>query len=219
MQTFVQKPKSAHSIAMPARARLGQSNELNTIHQLQRVVGNQAVQRMLHTKPGQFQLRPLLQRDEQTPASCDDREPRDEGVKKIVEDALGGSRSTTYPVRDLQTAWFNVRNQREKGGANCCNPELAAAEHYLYARYAVANRDHSPVEMKALIWGYGYLKFLVPKTGNCPKSPDTQGSRDWGYRGVDDGANDLFHQELAQNDNGQAQEGQAQEGQPAEVAV
>jgi hypothetical protein len=101
-------------------------------------------------------------------------------------------------VNELRDAWFHVRNQREQpGGANCCNPELVAAEHYLYARYAVANRDHSPFEMKALIWGYGYFKFLVPKTGICPKSPDTQGSRDWGYLGVDDGATDLFHQELA----------------------
>jgi hypothetical protein len=53
--------------------------------------------------------------------------------------------------------------------------------------------------MKALIWGYGYFKFLVPKTGKCPKSPDTQGSRDWGYKGVDDAVRDLFFQELAQN--------------------
>ena len=30
-----------------------------------------------------------------------------------------------------------------------------------------------------------------------PKSPDTQGSRDWGYRGADDGATDIFHRELA----------------------
>jgi hypothetical protein len=147
-----------------------------------------------------------IQRQEQAPASCDKREPDSGAVDEIIKNAYGGSRSSTYLVDELKQAWFHVRNQREQsGGANCCRPELAAAEHYLYARYAVANRDHSPFEMKALVWGYGYLKFLVPRTGICPKSPDTQGSRDWGYRGVEDGAIDLFHQELAQNDRDQAQ--------------
>ena len=142
-----------------------------------------------------------LEGQEQDAVSCDDRdwhEPNSSAVAAIIDDAYGGSRSSTYPVDELQTAWSHVRNQREKpGGANCCSSELAAAEHYLYARYAVANRDYSPFEMKAMIWGYGYLKYFVPKTGICPKSPDTQGDRDWGYRGADDGATDLFHQELA----------------------
>jgi hypothetical protein len=140
-----------------------------------------------------------LQRQEQAPVSCDDdREPNSGAVAAIIDDAYGGSRSSTYPVAELQTAWVHVKNQIEKpGGTNCCSPELAAAEHYLYARYAVANRDYSPFEMKAMVWGYGYFKYFVPKTGICPKSPDTQGSRDWGYRGADDGATDLFHQELA----------------------
>ncbi|MBD2514291.1 hypothetical protein H6G93_04585 [Nostoc sp. FACHB-973] len=140
----------------------------------------------------------ILQRQEQVPASCPNREPDFNGVEGIINNAYGGSRSNTYSVDQLFDAWSHVRVQREKpGGVNCCSPELPAAEHYLYARYTVANRDYSPFEMKALIWGYGYFKFLVPKTGICPKSPDTQGSRDWGYRGADDGATDLFHQELA----------------------
>ena len=144
-----------------------------------------------------------LQRDEaegaSAPANCAFKEPAVRGVAKIIESELPHGRAATYDVDELQTAWFHVRNQREVI-TNCCNAELAAAEHYFYSRYAVANRDHSPFEMKALIWGYGYFKFLVPKTGNCPKSPDTQGSRDWGYKGVDDAIRDLFFQDLAQND-------------------
>jgi hypothetical protein len=68
----------------------------------------------------------------------------------------------------------------------------------MYSRYAVTHKDYAPGEMKIMIWGYGYLKFLVPNTGICPKSPDTQGSRDWAYKGVDDAANiDLFHENLS----------------------
>jgi hypothetical protein len=132
------------------------------------------------------------------PESCPNREPDDKTVEGIIQKALGGSRSLNYKADDLQLAWYNVRQQREQpGGANCCSSELAAAEHYLYARFAVTHKDHAPGEMKIMIWGYGYFKFLVPKTGICPKSPDTQGSRDWGYKGVDDAANiDLFHENL-----------------------
>jgi hypothetical protein len=141
---------------------------------------------------------PLRRQHAGVPESCTSREPNSSAVKTIIEDAIGGSMGSNHSVNDLNNAWYQVRSKREKpDGSNCCSAELAAAEHYLYARYAVANRDHSPVEMKVMIWGYGYLKFLVPKTGICPKSPDTQGSRDWGYRGADDGRSDLFHQELA----------------------
>jgi hypothetical protein len=77
-------------------------------------------------------------------------------TNQIIENAYGGSRKVNYRVDELRDAWFRVRNQREQpGGANCCSPDLAAAEHYLYARYAVVNLDYSPFEMKALIWGYG----------------------------------------------------------------
>ena len=152
-----------------------------------------------------------LQRQEQPPDSCDDREPDFAGTNQIIENAYGGSRKVNYRVDELRDAWFHVRNQRERGGANCCSPELAAAEHYLYARYSVVNLDYSPFEMKAMIWGYGYLKFLVPRTGICPKSPDTQGSRDWGYRGADEGATNLFFLELAQNDGGETEGDQAEE--------
>lgn len=183
---------------IPSRAQFGHNHEVNLILQLQRTIGNQAVQRMLQAKAGQLETGVSIQQQEQTPAKCDEREPNSASVREIIENTYGGSRSNTYPVNELRDAWFHARNQREEpGGANCCNPELAAAEHYLYARYAVANGDYSPFEMKVLVWGYGFLKSVVPKTGICSKSPDTQGSRDWGYRGADDGANDLFHQELA----------------------
>jgi len=147
--------------------------------------------------------RMALQRQDATaqtgvPTECPFREPDSNAVAGIIDQALGGSRSAPYKANQLQDAWYNVRQQREKpGGANCCSTELAAAEHYLYARFAVTNKDHSPFEMKVLVWGGGYLKFLTPKTGICPKSPDTQGSRDWGYKGADAASTiDLFHENL-----------------------
>ena len=125
------------------------------------------------------------------PKSCEFQEPQPGAVETIIEGALGGARSNIYSAEKSRQAWLGVRGQREKpGGENCCSAELAAAEHYLYARHAVANGDHSRTMMKVLLWAYGYLKFLAPRTGICPKSPDTQGSRDWGYRGADDGDRD-----------------------------
>jgi hypothetical protein len=172
------------------------------------------VSRNLHILPsqggGQLQrVASILQRQDApdsttgpsaVPSSCEAIEPDPDAVTGIIEDGLGGMLSATYSATELQVAWIRIRNQRETpDGSNCCSSELAAAEHYLFARFSVVNLDFSPVEMKALIFGYGYLKRLVPKTGICPRSPDTQGSRDWGYRGADDGATDLFNQNLAQN--------------------
>jgi hypothetical protein len=57
MHTFAQKPKATQQntltkSAMPGRGYFGHSHEVNSFHQLQRSIGNQAVQRLLkaHTK-------------------------------------------------------------------------------------------------------------------------------------------------------------------------
>lgn len=145
----------------------------------------------------------LVQRDEATgnsaPESCPFKEPVSAGVAKIIESELSRGRAANYDADELQTAFFHTHNQREVI-ANCCNAELAAAEHYFYSRYSVANHDYSPFEMKALVWGYGVFKFLVPRLGNCPKSANTQGSQDWGYKGIQDAERDLFFQNLSQKD-------------------
>jgi hypothetical protein len=57
MRTFAQKPKAAQQATsakttMPARARFGQSREVDSILHLQRTVGNQTVQQLLQRKEG-----------------------------------------------------------------------------------------------------------------------------------------------------------------------
>jgi len=56
MRTFVQKPKATQQTTsakstIPGRAHLGQSREVSSILHLERTIGNQAVQRLLHAKP------------------------------------------------------------------------------------------------------------------------------------------------------------------------
>lgn len=57
MRTFAQKPKATKQttssrFTIPGRAHLGQSRKVNSILQLQRTIGNQAVQRLLKTDKG-----------------------------------------------------------------------------------------------------------------------------------------------------------------------
>jgi hypothetical protein len=54
MRTFTQKPEASQRTAsakstVPSEAHIGQGLEVNSIHHLQRTIGNQAVQRMLQT--------------------------------------------------------------------------------------------------------------------------------------------------------------------------
>jgi hypothetical protein len=80
-------------------------------------------------------------------SACDWKDPDDDVVAGIIEAALGGSRSDRYEVAKLRSAWWDVRGQREKSdGSSCCDANLAAAEHYLYARFSVANQDHDVTE-------------------------------------------------------------------------
>jgi hypothetical protein len=155
-------------------ARYGRSEQALLV--LQKQAGNRAVGT-------------VVQRQLEAPNECTTQEPNNAAVVGIVDEALGGTRFATLQPSALQSAWFRVRNRREDK-ANCCNAELAAAEHYLYARYAVANHDYGGTEMKALVWSYGLLKFLIPRTGICPQSPNTAGQRQWGYEGANDGDED-----------------------------
>ena len=70
------------------------------------------------------------------------------------------------------------------------------AEHYLYARYYVAeNGSIGWGYMQSLITGYNLLKLvgldsLLPATGKCKVSPFSQIDVDWSFRGSDDGLKD-----------------------------
>ena len=91
---------------------------------------------------------------------------------------------------DLESAWRHLRLLREN---HCCDVNLAAAEHYMYARMLVANGDFSFAVM-ILIIGYDFLKLiqLVPRTGDCPITRASLSAISWATRGAVDGESDYY---------------------------
>jgi hypothetical protein len=137
-----------------------------------------------------FHPRRELADNSMAPEDCDWKEPDDDAVASIIVKTLGGPRGNRYTANKLWNAWQDVHDQREKpDGSNCCDADLAAAEHYFYARYGVTNKDYTPFGMKTAIWGYAFFKVLFPRSGICPKSPNSASQRKWGYNGSDDAAN------------------------------
>ena len=85
---------------------------------------------------------------------------------------------------------------RENGG--CGDENLAIAEHYLYARYYVAEEGHLGwAKMQALITGYNAIKGvgakdILPQTGVCKVTPYSNLDVAWSFRGSDDGLQDYL---------------------------
>lgn len=99
-------------------------------------------------------------------------------------------------VERLFDAWSHTRNLRENGG--CGDENLAIAEHYLYARYVVADEGHAGwAKMQALITGYNVIKIfggkgLLPQTGKCKVTNSSPLDIAWSFQGADDGLNDYL---------------------------
>ncbi|MGH9820535.1 MAG: hypothetical protein ACRD43_10235 [Pyrinomonadaceae bacterium] len=97
-------------------------------------------------------------------------------------------------IDQLRDAWSHTRNLREND--RCSDGDLAVAEHYLYARYYVAENGYTGwAYMQTLITGYNTIKMaggrgILPETGKCPVTPFSQVDVDWSFRGSDDGLRD-----------------------------
>ena len=121
--------------------------------------------------------------------------PEHEMIRNMVETAFTLSQGSNA-VEQLQDAWSHTRNLRENG--MCDDGNLAVAEHYLYARYYVAENGHTGwAWMQALITGYNYIKGfggkgLLPETGKCKVTPFSRADVDWSFRGSDDGLRDYL---------------------------
>ena len=100
--------------------------------------------------------------------------------------AFGTTRGST----DLQLAFAHLRQARER---NCCDLNLAAAEHYMYARLQVATGSWSFFEIMFVI-GYSFLKFLhlIPRTGDCPITRASAAQIRWASAGAVDGEMDYY---------------------------
>jgi hypothetical protein len=116
-------------------------------------------------------------------------------IRNIIDSALTLAQGTTI-VDKLGDAWGHTRNLRENGG--CGDENLAIAEHYLYARYFVAENGHSGwAKMQVLITGYNTLKVaglegFMPRTGKCKVMPFSSLDVSWSFRGADDGLDDYL---------------------------
>ena len=84
------------------------------------------------------------------------------------------------------------REIRRRRLEDCCNLDLAAAAHYLFARLLVATGEYSYTRMKYLIAAYHYAKRLgvAPRAGDCPVSPASDQQSIWGLLGADNGKMD-----------------------------
>jgi hypothetical protein len=102
-------------------------------------------------------------------------------VQRYIDDALkkaGG---------DVRKAFDDLTSRRE---SNCYDTSLAAAEHYMFARYMVHDIWVPPLVAAAAVVGYDLYKFgslFVIHFGNCPVAPASPGMVGWGLDGVLDG--------------------------------
>jgi hypothetical protein len=114
-------------------------------------------------------------------------------VHQIILERLKAAKGA-FAIDRLFSAWSDTRNLRENGG--CSDENLAIAEHYLYARYYVADNGFTGwAYMQALITGYEGIKMfggkgLLPETGKCKVTPFDPKAALWALDGTDDGLSD-----------------------------
>lgn len=115
--------------------------------------------------------------------TCEAQEVSDSEVRNHIQSNL--ERANDNP----STAFSYLRNEREQ---KCCDVDLAAAEHYMYARSQVQSGESSYSAMVRLIRGYDSIKSLIPdalipRTGDCPPTPSSDSQTEWGLTGASDG--------------------------------
>ncbi len=115
----------------------------------------------------------------------------DSTVQGYINAALSGAKPSPGDSSNLKNAWLALTSQREE---HCCDANLAAAEHYLYARYRVADGWEPYAMMVAMIVNYDtWGKYVMPKTGNCPITRPSGGLIKWGLNGATDGVADYYY--------------------------
>jgi hypothetical protein len=111
----------------------------------------------------------------------------DTAIQTYVDDSLAGHGGNAWD------AWLELTSMRE---TDCTDGNLAVAEHYMFARGAVANRAIPPTVMAAWVVAYASFKLGGPgrllKTGKCDVTPPSAPQVAWGLRGACDGAADLL---------------------------
>jgi len=88
----------------------------------------------------------------------------DLAVQAHIDRALGRHLNEPNFLARLQMAFRMLQGERRVPGASV-DEDLAAAEHYLFARQAVASNACNQNQMRALVVGYGSLKFALQRIG------------------------------------------------------
>ena len=97
-----------------------------------------------------------------------------------------------YPFFDVKAAAADLKGKRDE---DCCNMNLAAAEHYMVARYLAGIGIGVPPLM---VLESGIYQLLKKVGGNafgdpkCPRTPASYKQFKWAMKGSWDGAADLL---------------------------
>ena len=121
----------------------------------------------------------------------------DSKVRALIDGAMrnGGTKDACCGRADV--AFRSLQKERQVAGASL-NMDLAAAEHFLFARIMVCTGFVSPTQMRALVVGYDAKKWIdrlrgtpnaTAVTANPVSPPDKDVVR-WGLAGVAEGSAD-----------------------------
>lgn len=122
----------------------------------------------------------------------------DKKVQTYIDKAMAENRIYKPIDTQLSQAWAWLYALRDKTDPDGDDRELAAAEHYMYARWQVCSGKTSEAVMRVLTVGYdpakllGYLPgiLIIRKiAGHSWSRPSTDSLR-WGWRGCNDGRAD-----------------------------
>lgn len=116
-------------------------------------------------------------------------------VQRIINDALIMFGHASGCCAGVTAAFRYLQNQRRFPGGSV-DEDLAAAEHYMFARQAVCTGHVSSAQMEAMVVGYETVKGIVRlfpplerrmRTTPNPTAPASVASVRWGLQGVRDG--------------------------------
>lgn len=119
----------------------------------------------------------------------------DARVQQIINDALVQFADERGCCGAVTAAFRYLQSQRRLPGGSL-DEDLAAAEHYMFARHAVCTGLVSAAQMEAMVVGYDTVKGIVQlfpplerrmRTTPNPTAPASVQSIRWGLQGVRDG--------------------------------
>lgn len=123
----------------------------------------------------------------------------DTRVRQLIDDYLGRNLGNPDPLDRTEIAFRQIKAARQAAGASA-DEDMAAAEHYLFARYMVSNGVVSVTQMRAMVMGYDGVKFLAQQNETTekmmrhnpanPTSAVSAASVAWGMQGCSDGEED-----------------------------